>query len=318
MSFSTRNLGGGGETLSVSYNGGKFSKNVSVGFTEPYVFDLPYSFSASVSNGIGGLRCLPRGHRQRLQAVHPQPRAVRGRAPEQLVPQPALGLLHHLLHGLQLPPDPHRGRPQLLLPRPEQPAHLHLQPEPVLQHGEPPVQAHPGHAPGLRPGVRRLAVRRRQALPARHLGLRQVRQRGGPAHLRHEPQLRLPPEPGPRGAAALRPLPARRREQHPRLPLRPGGQRPAGQQRPAGGGGRQQAVHRQPGIPVQDRGPVPARVLLRRRQRLGQRHEDLQPGSWCTYKDTANNRSPTRTPPWCGPWAWSSGSSCPSAPPRCA
>lgn len=51
VSFSTRNLGGGGETLSFSYNGGKFSKNISVGFTEPYVFDLPYSFSASISNG---------------------------------------------------------------------------------------------------------------------------------------------------------------------------------------------------------------------------------------------------------------------------
>ncbi len=51
VSFSTRNLGGGGETLSVSYNGGKFSKSVSVGFTEPFVFDLPYSFSTSVSNG---------------------------------------------------------------------------------------------------------------------------------------------------------------------------------------------------------------------------------------------------------------------------
>lgn len=51
VSFSTRNLGGGGETLSVSYNGGKFSKNISVGFTEPFVFDLPYSFSTSVSNG---------------------------------------------------------------------------------------------------------------------------------------------------------------------------------------------------------------------------------------------------------------------------
>jgi len=51
VSFSTRNLGGGGETLSFSYNGGKYSKNVSVGFTEPFVFDLPYSFSTSVSNG---------------------------------------------------------------------------------------------------------------------------------------------------------------------------------------------------------------------------------------------------------------------------
>ncbi|WP_306591305.1 outer membrane protein assembly factor BamA [Geothrix sp. 21YS21S-4] len=51
VSFSTRNLGGGGETLSVSYNGGKFAKSVTVGFTEPFVFDLPYSFSTSVSNG---------------------------------------------------------------------------------------------------------------------------------------------------------------------------------------------------------------------------------------------------------------------------
>ena len=51
VSFSTRNLGGGGETLSMSYNGGKFSRSVSVGFTEPFVFDLPYSFSTSVSNG---------------------------------------------------------------------------------------------------------------------------------------------------------------------------------------------------------------------------------------------------------------------------
>jgi len=51
VSFSTRNLGGGGETLSFSYNGGKFSKNISVGFTEPFVFDLPYSFSTSISNG---------------------------------------------------------------------------------------------------------------------------------------------------------------------------------------------------------------------------------------------------------------------------
>lgn len=51
ISFSTKNMGGGGETLSVSYNGGKFSRNISVGFSEPYVFDLPYSFSTSVSNG---------------------------------------------------------------------------------------------------------------------------------------------------------------------------------------------------------------------------------------------------------------------------
>lgn len=51
MSFSTKNFGGGGETLSFSYNAGKFQKSVSVGFMEPFVFDLPYSFSANVSNG---------------------------------------------------------------------------------------------------------------------------------------------------------------------------------------------------------------------------------------------------------------------------
>lgn len=51
LSFSTKNLGGGGEVLSFSYNGGKFQRNFSVGFTEPYVFDLPYSFGASVANG---------------------------------------------------------------------------------------------------------------------------------------------------------------------------------------------------------------------------------------------------------------------------
>jgi outer membrane protein insertion porin family len=47
-SFSTRNLGGGGETLSFNYQGGKFQKSFQVGFTEPFVFDLPYSFSANV------------------------------------------------------------------------------------------------------------------------------------------------------------------------------------------------------------------------------------------------------------------------------
>jgi outer membrane protein insertion porin family len=51
VSFSTRNLGGGGETLSLSENLGKYAKSTTLGFTEPFVFDLPYSFSASVSNG---------------------------------------------------------------------------------------------------------------------------------------------------------------------------------------------------------------------------------------------------------------------------
>lgn len=50
-SFSTKNLGGGGETLGFSYNGSKFNKSFSIAFTEPYVFDKPYSFSASVGAG---------------------------------------------------------------------------------------------------------------------------------------------------------------------------------------------------------------------------------------------------------------------------
>lgn len=50
-SFATKNLGGGGESLSVSYSGGKFSKNFTIGYTEPYVLDLPYSFTATVANG---------------------------------------------------------------------------------------------------------------------------------------------------------------------------------------------------------------------------------------------------------------------------
>jgi outer membrane protein insertion porin family len=51
VSFSTKNLGGGGETLGFSYNGGKYQRNFSVSFSEPYVFDKPYSFSASISHG---------------------------------------------------------------------------------------------------------------------------------------------------------------------------------------------------------------------------------------------------------------------------
>ncbi len=51
IQFSTRNLGGGGETLSFSVNSGKFQKAISIGFSEPKVFDLPYEFGASISNG---------------------------------------------------------------------------------------------------------------------------------------------------------------------------------------------------------------------------------------------------------------------------
>ena len=50
-SFSTKNLGGNGETLGLSYNGGRYQRNVSLSFMEPYVFDKPYSLSASVSYG---------------------------------------------------------------------------------------------------------------------------------------------------------------------------------------------------------------------------------------------------------------------------
>ena len=51
VSFSTKNLGGGGETLAFSYNGGKYQKYASISFTEPWVFDQPYSFGASIANG---------------------------------------------------------------------------------------------------------------------------------------------------------------------------------------------------------------------------------------------------------------------------
>ena len=47
-SYSTRNLGGNGETLSVGYTVGSSVKSATVSFTEPFVFDKPYSISASV------------------------------------------------------------------------------------------------------------------------------------------------------------------------------------------------------------------------------------------------------------------------------
>jgi outer membrane protein insertion porin family len=50
-SFSTKNLGGGGETLGLSYSGGKFQRNVTLSFMEPYIFDRPYSFGATLSDG---------------------------------------------------------------------------------------------------------------------------------------------------------------------------------------------------------------------------------------------------------------------------
>jgi outer membrane protein insertion porin family len=48
--FSTKNLGGGGQTLSLNYTIGQYQKNVSVSYTEPYLLDMPYSLTTSVSN----------------------------------------------------------------------------------------------------------------------------------------------------------------------------------------------------------------------------------------------------------------------------
>lgn len=50
LTFSTRNFGGGGETLSLSYQGGQYSRGFNAGFVEPYVLDLPYSLSVNVGN----------------------------------------------------------------------------------------------------------------------------------------------------------------------------------------------------------------------------------------------------------------------------
>jgi len=47
---STKNLFGGGQTLGISANGGQFQRSFSIAFTEPYVFDKPYSFGVSISD----------------------------------------------------------------------------------------------------------------------------------------------------------------------------------------------------------------------------------------------------------------------------
>jgi outer membrane protein insertion porin family len=49
-SVSTKNLGGGGETLGISFNVGQFQKSYSVSFSEPYVMDKPFSFGISFSD----------------------------------------------------------------------------------------------------------------------------------------------------------------------------------------------------------------------------------------------------------------------------
>jgi outer membrane protein insertion porin family len=47
---STKNLGGGGETLGISFNAGQFQRSFSVSFMEPYVLDRPFSFGVSLSD----------------------------------------------------------------------------------------------------------------------------------------------------------------------------------------------------------------------------------------------------------------------------
>ena len=49
--FSTKNLGGGGQTLTLGYTLGQYQRNASISYTEPYLLDLPYSLSTSVADG---------------------------------------------------------------------------------------------------------------------------------------------------------------------------------------------------------------------------------------------------------------------------
>ena len=50
-SYSTKNLGGGGESLTFSYTIGQYQKNESITYTEPYLLDMPYSVSTTIANG---------------------------------------------------------------------------------------------------------------------------------------------------------------------------------------------------------------------------------------------------------------------------
>lgn len=49
-SYSTHNLMGGGQTLSVGANRGQYQNSATISYTEPYLFDRPYSLSASLSD----------------------------------------------------------------------------------------------------------------------------------------------------------------------------------------------------------------------------------------------------------------------------
>lgn len=49
-SYSTHNLMGGGQTLSFGINRGQYQKSATISYTEPFLFDLPYSLSANFSD----------------------------------------------------------------------------------------------------------------------------------------------------------------------------------------------------------------------------------------------------------------------------
>ena len=61
-SFSTRNLGGGGETLSVAANAGKYERMAAISFVEPYIFDRPFSFTATLSDSVKNFSLYQVGH----------------------------------------------------------------------------------------------------------------------------------------------------------------------------------------------------------------------------------------------------------------
>jgi outer membrane protein insertion porin family len=50
VSLSTKNLGGGGETLGISFSAAQFQKSYTVSFFEPYVMDKPFSFGINYSD----------------------------------------------------------------------------------------------------------------------------------------------------------------------------------------------------------------------------------------------------------------------------
>ncbi len=48
VSFATKNLGGNGDTLQVQVNTGEFNKSASLGLSQPFIADLPYSLQTSI------------------------------------------------------------------------------------------------------------------------------------------------------------------------------------------------------------------------------------------------------------------------------